>query len=227
MVNTILVVDDELRVTTLIESYLSKEGFRIVTAGDGSEALTVARIEKPDLILLDIMMPVMDGFEFLRLHRQEADTPVILLTARVEEDDKVIGLEFGADDYITKPFHPRELAARVRALLRRPRQSVSTRTVMQAGGIMLDRETRTVQVNSRPVNLTPSEFNLLAVFLSAPGRTFSRLDLLDNIQGVRYAGYERTINTHIKNLRAKIEAKPGSPRCIETVYGVGYRFIGS
>ncbi len=224
MTKTILVVDDEMRLVSLIESYLIQEGFRVVKAHDGHEALFTARQEKPDLIVLDIMMPQMDGYEFIRLHRQEAETPIILLTARVEDEEKVIGLELGADDYITKPFRPRELVARVRAVLRRARQAEPAPPILRAGDISLDRETRVVLVNERSVNLTPSEFDLLVAFLSAPGKAFSRLDLLDVIQGVRYEGYERTIDTHIKNLRAKIEPNPRSPRYIETVYGVGYRF---
>jgi DNA-binding response OmpR family regulator len=221
---TILVVDDEKRLVSLVESYLTQEGYRVVTAFNGKEALTVARREKPDLIILDVMMPEMDGYAFMRTHRAEQNTPIILLTARVEDDEKVVGLELGADDYVTKPFRPRELTARVRAVLRRTGNSEPIAQILRAADLTLDRESRTVQVAEKYVDLTPSEFDILAALMSAPGRVFSRLDLLDIIQGVRYEGYERTIDTHVKNLRGKIEAEPRAPRYIETVYGVGYRF---
>lgn len=224
MASTIMVVDDEERLVSLLEVYLSQEGFRVIKASDGREALFMARQEKPDLIVLDIMMPEMDGYEFMRLHRKERNTPIILLTARVDKDDKVIGLELGADDYVTKPFRPRELLARIRAVLRRIGETEPTAEVLRSSDITLDRDSHTVKVGEEYVDLTPSEFDLLATLLSAPGRAFSRLDLLDRIQGTAYEGYERTVDVHIKNLRAKIEYDPRSPRYIETVYGVGYRF---
>ena len=225
MSQTILVVDDEKRLVSLVESYLLREGYRVVTAYDGKEALTVARREKPDLVVLDLMMPEMDGYGFMRAHRAEQSTPIILLTARVDDDEKVIGLELGADDYITKPFRPRELVARVRAVLRRGAPAAeSAAKVLQAADISLERDTRLVKVRDEFIDLTPSEFDILAALMSTPGRVYSRLDLLDIIQGVRYEGYERTIDTHIKNLRAKLEEDPRNPRYIETVYGVGYRF---
>jgi DNA-binding response OmpR family regulator len=224
MAKTILVVDDERRLVSLVEAYLTQEGFRVVTAHNGREALFVARQESPDLIILDVMMPEMDGYEFMRLHRKEHATPIILLTAKVEEDDKVIGLELGADDYITKPFRPRELTARVRAVLRRSGEVEPTAKVLRVGIVQLDINSHEVKVGDAFVDLTPSEFDLLAALMSAPGRVFSRLDLLDRIQGTAYEGYERTIDVHVKNLRAKIEPNPREPRYIETVYGVGYRF---
>ena len=224
MSKTIMVVDDEKRLVSLVESYLVQQGYRVVTANDGKTALHLAKREKPDLIILDVMMPEVDGYEFMRLHRAEANTPIILLTARVEDDERVIGLELGADDYITKPFRPRELVARVRAVLRRTGQTEPQAKSLQVADIILDRDTRIVTVANTPVDLTPSEFDLLAALMTSPGRVYSRLDLLDVIQGVRFEGYERTIDTHIKNLRAKIEPKPRSPCYIETVYGVGYRF---
>ncbi len=224
MTQTIMVVDDEKRLVSLVESYLSQEGYRVATAYTGKEALSVARKEKPDLIVLDIMMPEMDGYEFMEIYRRESKTPIIVLTARVEEEEQVIGLELGADDYVTKPFRPRALMARVRAVLRRAGQVEPHAKILTASDITLDREMRTVSVGEKYVNLTPSEFDLLAALMSAPGRVFSRLDLLDIIQGVRYEGYERTIDLHVKNLRAKIEQDPRAPRYIETVYGVGYRF---
>ena len=223
MSKTIMVVDDEKRLVSLVESYLAQEGYRVVSANNGVEALPIASREKPDLIILDLMMPEMDGYGFMREHRKEQDTPIILLTARVDDDERVIGLELGADDYITKPFRPRELVARVRAVLRRAGKSEPQAKALQVADISLDRDTRTVTVAAQTVDLTPSEFDLLAALMTRPGRVYSRLDLLDVIQGVRYEGYERTIDTHIKNLRAKIEADSRSPRYIETVYGVGYR----
>jgi DNA-binding response OmpR family regulator len=224
MANTIMVVDDEKRLVSLLESYLDQEGFRVVKAANGREALFLARQEKPDLIVLDIMMPEMDGYEFMRIHRKERNTPIILLTAKVEDDDKVIGLELGADDYVTKPFRPRELLARIRAVLRRVGETEPIAEVLRSSDITLDREGHTVKVSDEYVDLTPSEFDILAALMSAPGRTFSRLDLLDRIQGTAYEGYERTIDVHIKNLRGKIEPDSRSPRYIKTVYGVGYRF---
>ena len=224
MSKTIMIVDDEKRLVSLVKNYLVQEGYHVLSANNGKEALPIANHEKPDLIILDIMMPEMDGYAFMREHRKEFDTPIIMLTARVDDDDRVIGLELGADDYITKPFRPRELVARVRAVLRRAGKSEPKGKILQVADITLDRDTREVTVANQSVDLTPSEFDLLAALMSSPGRVFSRLDLLDVIQGIRYEGYERTIDTHIKNLRAKIEPDPRSPRYIETVYGVGYRF---
>ena len=223
MPQTILIVDDEKRLVSLVQSYLVQEGYRVVTAYNGRDALPIAQKEKPDLIILDIMMPEMNGYDFMRTHRAESDTPIIMLTAKVEDDDKIIGLELGADDYVTKPFKPRELMARVRNVLRRAGKSETTGKTLRVSDITLDRDSREVTVASREVDLTPSEFDLLAALMSTPGRVYSRLDLLDVIQGVRYEGYERTIDTHIKNLRAKIEADPRKPHYIETMYGVGYR----
>jgi len=220
----VLVVDDEARMIDFIRMNLELEGFQVLEARNGLEALDMVRKHIPDLIILDIMMPNMDGYEFMREHRKERNTPIILLTARVADEERVIGLELGADDYVTKPFRPRELVARVRAVLRRAGISEPRGQVLRVADVTLDRDTRMVTVADRNVDLTPSEFDLLAALMSTPGRVYSRLDLLDVIQGVRYEGYERTIDTHIKNLRAKIEPEPRSPRYIETVYGVGYRF---
>ena len=224
MTKTILVIDDEKRIVSLLKSYLEQQGFRVATAQNGSEAIFVARHEKPDLIILDIMMPEMDGYEFMRQHRKERETPIILLTAKLEEDDKVIGLELGADDYVTKPFSPRELTSRIRAVLRRTGQSPPATDILRVNGITLDRDSHLVTLNDSVIDLTPSEFDLLATLMSAPGRTFTRLELLELIQDTAFAGYKRTIDVHIKNLRAKIEDNPRQPRYIETVYGVGYRF---
>jgi DNA-binding response OmpR family regulator len=221
---TILVVDDEPRLVSLVEAYLSQEGFKVLSAGDGRDALFLARQEKPDLIVLDVMMPEMDGYEFMRLHRKERETPIILLTAKVEADDRVLGLELGADDYVTKPFRPRELVARIRAVLRRAGHTQPSAQKLRAADVTLDRETHTVEVNGQFIDLTPSEFDLLATLMSVPGRAYTRLELLDRIQGVAYEGYERTIDVHIKNLRAKLERNSRNPRYVQTVYGVGYRF---
>jgi DNA-binding response OmpR family regulator len=224
MTKTILVVDDEKRIIALLKAYLEQQGFLVTTALNGKDAIYIARHEKPDLIILDIMMPEMDGYEFMRQHRKERETPIILLTAKVDEDDKVIGLELGADDYVTKPFSPRELTSRIRAVLRRTGQSLPQLEVLRLGGITLDRDSHLVTVEESIVDLTLSEFDLLAALMSAPGRTFTRLELLDQIQDTAFVGYERTIDVHIKNLRAKIEDNPRQPRYIETVYGLGYRF---
>jgi len=224
MSKTVLVVDDEERLTSLVKTYLEQAGFRAVTAKNGREALFLARQEKPDLIILDVMMPEMDGLEFIRQHRKERETPIILLTAKVEDTDKLVGLEMGADDYVTKPFSPRELIARVRTVLRRAGQSAPNPDLLRVADVLLDRAGHVVKVSEKAVDLTPSEFDLLAVLISSPGRAFSRLELLDRIQGTTYEGYERTIDVHIKNLRAKIEPDVSKPRYIETVYGVGYRF---
>ena len=224
MAKNILVVDDEKRILSLLEAYLEQQGFQVTTATNGKEAIYIARQEKPDLIILDIMMPEMDGFEFMRQHRKERETPIILLTAKVEEDEKVIGLELGADDYVTKPFSPRELTSRIRAVLRRTGQSPPEAEVLRLGGITLDRDSHLVKLDEAIVDLTPSEFDLLAALMSRPGRTFTRLELLDQIQDTAFVGNARTIDVHIKNLRAKIEDNPRQPRYIETVYGVGYRF---
>ena len=224
MTKTILVVDDKSNIRNLVREYLEAEGFRVVLAVNGREALFTARQEKPDLILLDIMMPEMGGYEFLKAYRKERETPVILLTARLEETDKVLGLELGADDYVTKPFGMKELVARINAVLRRAGRPVTEADVLTSGEIRLDRETRSVISCGRNVNLTPSEFDLLYILMSAPGRVFPRSDLLIKLQGTSFEGVERTIDVHIRNLRSKVEPDPANPAYIETVFGVGYRF---
>jgi DNA-binding response OmpR family regulator len=224
MAQTILVVDDEAKLREMIRVYLEQEGYRVVEAANGRDALFMARDEKPDLIVLDLMMPVMGGYEFMRIFSKESDTPIIMLTAKVEDQDKIVGLELGADDYLTKPFNVRELLARVRAVLRRVQKSAVEPEVLRAADIVLDRGMATVQVAGRPVELTKSEFELLSALMAAPGQVFSRLDLLDRVSGEAYEGYERTIDVHIRNLRAKIEPDSKHPRYIETVYGMGYRF---
>jgi DNA-binding response OmpR family regulator len=224
MTQTILVVDDKPNIRALLKDFLSEQGYRVVSAENGQEALFVTRYEKPDLVLLDIMMPRMDGFAFLPAFRRESNVPVILLTARLEEQDKVVGLELGADDYVTKPFGMRELLARVRAQLRRAGQEPAGGTVLRAGDLQLDKETRQVQVGERSVNLTATEFDLLARLMEFPGRVFTRGELLDALGAA--AMVERTVDVHIRNLRAKIETDPAGPRYIETVFSVGYRLAG-
>jgi DNA-binding response OmpR family regulator len=224
MSQLILVVDDEASLVSVVRGYLEQAGYQVVTASNGREALFVARDQHPDLIILDLMMPVMDGFTFLREYQREGSAPIIALTARVEETDKVVGLEMGADDYVTKPFSPRELVARVRAILRRAGSGQPEADILRAGDLLLDRNARTVQVNNEQQELTPMEFSLLETFISNPGRAFSRMELLERTQGYAYDGYERTVDVHIKNLRKKIEQDPSNPVYVLTVFGVGYRF---
>lgn len=225
MAKTILVADDHASVRTLVKEYLTEHGFRVLTAADGQQALAVAHADMPDLILLDVMMPNLDGLAFIRLFRREHDIPIILLTARVEEVDKVVGLELGADDYITKPFGMQELLARVRAVLRRasPTTASPVSDLLRVGQLTLNRATRDVSVDGRPVRLTPSEFELLAALMEVPGRVFSREQLLDRLQGNAFEGVERTVDVHVSNLRKKVEPDPSHPRYVETVFGVGYR----
>jgi DNA-binding response OmpR family regulator len=223
MNKTILVVDDEERLTSLLKAYLQQEGFRVLTAGNGLGALEVIRSGPPDLIVLDIMMPQMDGVEFLKVLRTQHSTPVILLTARVGDEDKIIGLELGADDYLTKPFRPRELLARVRAVLRRAGRSGPEPAILHSGDLTLDRARHEILLDGHPIDLTPTEFEILAALMAAPGKVFTRMELLERAQGVGYEGYERTIDAHIKNLRAKIDPGGQDTQRIQTVYGVGYR----
>lgn len=227
MAKTILVVDDTASLRRMVASYLTQEGFRVLMAADGQEALMLARQEQPDLILLDLMMPNMGGYDFIRAYGKDGPAPIIILTARLEENDKVLGLELGADDYVTKPFSPRELTARVRAVLRRVNPEPSESDVVRAADMTLDRSSRDVVVGERHVDLTPSEFDLLSTLMSYPGRVFTRLELLERLQGTAYEGYERTIDVHIRNLRTKVEPDARNPRYVETVFGVGYRFTAS
>jgi DNA-binding response OmpR family regulator len=222
MPKTILIADDATSIRLMVKDYLQEKGYRVVTAENGQTALYVARHEKPDLILLDIMMPQLDGYEFITAYRKEADTPIILLTARLEESDKVLGLELGADDYLTKPFGLGELNARIRAVLRRAGKEAVSGGILRAADITLDPDSRLVTVGQQVIELTPSEFQLLAVLMASPGRVFSRQNLLDQLQGSAWV--ERTVDVHVRNLRAKIEPDPAQPRYIETVFGAGYRF---
>jgi DNA-binding response OmpR family regulator len=222
MTQTILVVDDKENVRHMLDDYLTEQGFRVLTAENGQQALYVARYDRPDVVLLDIMMPQLDGFQFLPAFRRESNAPVILLTARMDESDKVKGLELGADDYVTKPFGMRELVARIRAQLRRAGQSPVEPAQLRVAGLILDRAMRTARVAGRSVSLTPSEFELLELLMANAGRVFGRDELLDELGGAASVG--RTVDVHIRNLRAKIEPDPANPRYLETVFGVGYRF---
>jgi DNA-binding response OmpR family regulator len=221
---TILIVDDSASVRRLLEEYLTGQGFRAVMAVNGREAIYAARHEQPDLILLDLMMPEMDGYEFLRRYRQERQTPVIIITAREEEADAVLGLELGADDYIIKPFRMRELVSRIHAVLRRSDGESAPARVLRSGELVVDETTRTVSLRGAPVHLTHTEFDLLALLMAAPGRVFTRAQLVERLAGNGFVGAERTLNVHVRNLRAKLESDDDSPEYIETVFGVGYRF---
>ncbi len=221
---TILIVDDKESALRLLADYLNAKGFRTVTASNGREALFVARHEKPDLVLLDIMMPEMDGYEFMRHFRKERDTPVIMLTAKLEETDKVIGLELGADDYVTKPFGMAELVARIRAVLRRVGEENAPPDLLRVADVTVDRKTRMVTAGTRKIELTPSEFDLLSILMTAPGQVFSRADLLERLKGNTFENVERTVDVHIRNLRAKLEVDAAHPQYVLTVFGVGYRF---
>jgi DNA-binding response OmpR family regulator len=220
---TVLVVDDEPEIVRLLRSYLEKDGYRVVTAYNGEEALYAARHEKPDLVVLDILMPKMDGLEFTRRVRREQDVPIIMLTARAEETDRIVGLEMGADDYVTKPFSPREVVARVRAVLRRAQPRPEAPPILRVGPIVVDRSEHTVTVAAEPVDLTPTEFDILEILMRDPGRVFSREEILEAVHGVAFEAYERTVDAHVKNLRQKIEPDPANPCCILTVRGAGYR----
>jgi DNA-binding response OmpR family regulator len=223
-VKTILVVDDAASVRKLLQDYLTQQGFRVLIATNGQEAIYEARRSNPDLILLDIMMPQMDGFEFLRQYRREKQTPVIVITAKEEETDAVLGLELGADDYVVKPFRMRELVSRVRAVLRRGEVAADPNRILSAGDLNLDPATHTLLVRGAHADLTPLEFDLLALLMSAPGRVFTRQQISERLADSGFTGLDRTLNVHIRNLRAKIESNPAEPEYIETVFGVGYRF---
>ena len=222
---TILVVDDESKVRSLLNEVLTGQGFRVLLARHGREALFEARREQPDLILLDIMMPELDGYQFLMRYRRDYKTPVIIMTAKEEESDAVIGFELGADDYVIKPFRMRELVARIHAVLRRtsPQQQVKSDR-LQVGDIVLYIKSRSMTIRGTPVNLTPTEFNLLAILMKTPDHAVSRETLFERLIDKGYTGLERSIKVHVRNLRKKIEPNPSQPTYIETVFGVGYRF---
>ena len=218
----ILIVDDEPKISRLVRDYLERGGFAVSVARDGPESLMRARTERPDLVVLDLGLPGLDGLDVTRSLRRDSQVPIIMLTARDDETDKVIGLELGADDYVTKPFSPRELVARVRAVLRR-RQPAETSDLLVVGDLVVDPARMQVTVDGKGAELTATEFALLAEMARQPGRVFTRSQLLDAIHGVAFESYERAIDAHIKNLRRKIEADPHAPQRLLTVYGVGYR----
>jgi two-component system alkaline phosphatase synthesis response regulator PhoP len=222
--STILIIEDEPALVKVLRSYLEQAGFSVLTAYRGDTGLSTWEHKRPDLVILDLNLPGMDGLDVAREIRRKSATPIIMLTARVEEADQLIGLELGADDYITKPFSPRVVVAHVRALLRRAEGGIVAPKVLRVADLEIDLESHTITRAGQPVDLTPTEFSLLVTLASQPGRAFNRLQLLETSQGTAYEGYERTIDAHIKNIRAKIEVNPKKPQYIETVFGVGYRF---
>jgi DNA-binding response OmpR family regulator len=223
--NKILIVDDEKQIVEIVKAYLEREGYRTIVAYDGKSALTLARKEHPDLIILDLMLPEITGWDVCRTLRAESDVPIIMLTARDDTTDKIIGLELGADDYVSKPFDPKELVSRVRAVLRRY-STKPKRSLINLGELIIDLEKRQVQRGEVEIQLTALEFDLLRILVENPGRVYSRMQLLDKVQGEAYEAYERTIDSHIKNLRKKIEFDSEHPKYILTVYGVGYKAAG-
>ena len=220
----ILVVDDEPRIAEICRDYLQRAGFKVITASSGEDALSLARARRPDLIVLDLRLPGMDGLDVTRALRKQSNVPIIMLTARVEESDKLIGLELGADDYLTKPFSPRELVARVRAVFRRIDIGPGQSDVIRALDVTLDVPRLQARVGRRSLDLTSTEFELLATLMRQPGRVFTRSQLLDALRGVETESFDRAIDAHVKNLRRKIESDPRNPRYVLTVYGVGYKF---
>ena len=221
---TVLIVDDEPRIVEVARDYLEHAGFAVLTAADGPSALKTARSRKPDVIVLDLGLPGLDGLDVARTLRHESSVPIVMLTARDDELDRVLGLEIGADDYVTKPFSPRELVARIRAILRRVDRLDEPSDRIEAGGVTIDLARMRVEADGRTVDLTPTEFQLLVALARQPGRIFTRSQLLDAIHGLAFESYERAIDAHVKNLRRKLEPDPSRPRYVLTVYGVGYRF---
>jgi DNA-binding response OmpR family regulator len=224
-VTTILVVEDEMKIVRLVRDYLEHAGFEVIVAGDGGSALSAARGSRPDLIVLDLGLPGRDGLDVTRELRRTSGVPIVMLTARGDESDRIVGLELGADDYVVKPFSPKELVARVRAVLRRTAAArAGGPEVLRVAGVEVDGPRMHVSVEGRPVELTPTEFQLLSTLVREPGRVFTRSQLLDAVHGVAFESYERAIDAHVKNIRKKIEPTPSRPRYVLTVHGVGYRF---
>src|SRR5512133_2811626 len=220
----ILVVEDEMQIARTLRDYLEVAGYEVTVVGDGGAALASARGERPDLVVLDLGLPTIDGLDVARELRRTATTPIVMLTARGEESDRIVGLELGADDYLVKPFSPKELVARVRAVLRRTSGATAGAEILRAAGVEVDLPKRRVRVGGRTVDLTPTEYQLLVTLLREPGRVFTRAQLQDALHGVAIESYDRAIDAHIKNLRRKIEPEVGHPRYVLTVHGVGYRF---
>jgi DNA-binding response OmpR family regulator len=222
-VSKILIVEDERELNKVLQAYLSRSGYQTISAYDGNSALDLWRSEKPDLVLLDLNLPGKDGMDVAREIRKVDLTPIIMVTARVDEVDRLIGLEMGADDYITKPYSPREVVARVKAVLRRASQQKEEPAVLQVGRLSIDAPMHVVKIDDNHIDLTPTEFDILTLLVSQPGRVFTRLQLLEAAQGISYEGYERSVDVHIKNLRQKLRAVDPNTNYIETVFGVGYR----
>jgi two-component system alkaline phosphatase synthesis response regulator PhoP len=223
-VQRILVVEDDMQIARNLRDYLEVAGFEVTAVGDGSAALASIRGDRPDLLVLDLGLPGIDGLDVARELRRTSTVPIVMLTARGEESDRIVGLELGADDYLVKPFSPKELVARVRAVLRRTSGTTAGAEVLRAGDVEVDLPKMRARVGGQPVDLTPTEFELLATLAREPGRVFTRGQLLDALHGVTLETYERAIDAHVKNLRKKIEPEPGRPRYVLTVHGVGYRF---
>ena len=221
---TILVVDDEPKIVKIARDYLARAGFRVLTAGDGRAVVATVRSAKPDLVVLDLALPEMDGLDVTRTLRKESEVPIIMLTARADETDRLIGLELGADDYIVKPFSPKELVARVRAVLRRWDGARAGTELVRAGELVLDIPRMVASIGDRTLTLTPTEFQLLAVMARQPGRIFTRGQLLEAVHGIAVESYERAVDSHIKNIRRKIEPDPRRPRYVLAVHGIGYKF---
>jgi two-component system, OmpR family, alkaline phosphatase synthesis response regulator PhoP len=226
-VKSVLVVEDEHRIAEIARDYLQHAGFTVITAADGIEALTLARERRPDLVVLDLGLPRLDGVEVARRLRRDSNIPIIMLTARVEESDRLAGLELGADDYITKPFSPRELVARVRTVLRRAEYGAGGESILRRGGLVIDVARLTATRDGTPIDLTATELQLLATLARQPGRVFSRTQLLDAVRGSEVESFERAIDAHIKNIRRKLERDPRDPEYVLTVYGIGYKFSDS
>jgi DNA-binding response OmpR family regulator len=221
---TVLVAEDEIEIARVVRDYLARAGFEVIVVGDGDSAVASVRSARPDLLVLDLGLPGRDGLDVAREVRRWSDTPIVILTARGDEADRIVGLELGADDYVVKPFGPKELVARVRAVLRRTRSAALPDEIIRAGEVEIDTAKMQVAVGGRAAELTPTEFQLLATLARQPGRVFTRAQLLDAVHGVAIESYERAIDAHVKNIRRKIEPVPGSPRYVQTVHGVGYRF---
>ena len=219
----ILVVDDEKRIVEIVKAYLERDGYQVAVAYDGKAALDLAQKEHPDLVVLDLMLPEVSGWDVCRTLRKESDVPIIMLTARDDTTDKIVGLELGADDYVTKPFDPKELVSRVRAVLRRYEGKAVSSNVINVGDLAIDVDRRVVRRGDTNIDLTSTEFDLFRVLAESPGRVYTRMQLLDKTQGEAYEGYERTIDSHIKNLRKKIEPDPNHPKYVITVHGAGYK----
>ena len=223
--STILVVDDEPQIAEIARDYLRLAGFDVIVAGDGVRALETARGRRPDLVVLDLGLPGLDGLEVARALRKESDVPIIMLTARVAEDDRLRGLEIGADDYVTKPFSPRELVARVRAVLRRSERRYEDGDLLRVSDLVIDAARMSVRRGDEPIDLTPTELQILATLARHPGRVFTRSQLLDAARGTDAEAYDRAIDSHVKNIRRKLERDPHAPRYLETVYGIGYKLV--